>query len=273
MISGSIASSMRPSRHNLESSTDFLLPAEMQNMSTIKTKNDTRSTMPERTAGLRKPQVLLAGAFAGRLLPTIRQRFAVQTFGNEFIDLSKIDFTNVSLAVFFGYGYRIAEQHLNKTIFINLHGSLLPLGRGPQPHIWNWIDGDPHGVTIHKMSAEIDKGPIMVQRKVELEPCEHSINSTMYALVDAATELFRENWIAISEGTFSLKETDALGSSHSLKDTRQIQDLVKRLADAPVSIFLQEVRTRMSGLAYYSLSAGQIDQTRRARSLAAPVSS
>ena len=65
-------------------------------MSTIKTKKDTRSTMPERTAGLRKPQVLLAGAFAGRLLPTIRQRFAVQAFGNEFIDLSKIDFTNVS---------------------------------------------------------------------------------------------------------------------------------------------------------------------------------
>jgi hypothetical protein len=80
---------MRPSRHNLEPSTDFLLPAEMQNMSTIMTKNDTRSTVPERTAGLQKPQVLLAGAFAGRLLPTIRQRFAVQAFGNELLILAK----------------------------------------------------------------------------------------------------------------------------------------------------------------------------------------
>jgi len=264
---------MRPNRHSFESSADLLLLAEMQNMSTITTKDDTRSTIPERTAGLQKPQVLLAGAFAGRLLPTIRQRFAVQAFGNEFIDLGKIDFTNVGIAIFFGYGYRIAEHHLNKTIFINLHSSLLPLGRGPQPHIWNWINGDPHGVTIHKMSAEIDKGPIIVQRKLELEQCEHSINSTMYALVDAATELFRENWVAISEGTFAFKATDALGSSHSLKDTRLIQDLVKRLADAPVSIFLQEVRTRMSGLAYYSHSAGQIDRTRRAWSLSAPASS
>jgi hypothetical protein len=73
------------------------------------------------------------------------------------------------------------------------------------------------------MSAEIDKGPIIVQRKLELEPCEHSINSTLYALADSATELFRENWIDIAEGTFALKTTDALGSRHSLKG-RAIRD-------------------------------------------------
>jgi methionyl-tRNA formyltransferase len=99
------------------------------------------------------------------------------------------------------------------------------------------------------MSAEIDKGPIIVQRKLELEPCEHSINSTLYALADSATELFRENWIDIAEGTFALKTTDALGSRHSLKDTRQIQHLVNRFFYAPVPIFLQQVRTRMSRLA------------------------
>jgi hypothetical protein len=206
-----------------------------------------------RTAGFQKPTVLVAGAFADRLLATIGPRFAIQRlgdqFGNELIDLEKIDFTNVVFAIFFGYGHRIAEHHLNKTIFINLHGSLLPLGRGPHPHIWNWINGDPHGVTIHKVSAEIDKGPIIVQRKLELEPCEHSINSTLSVLADSATELFRENWIDIAEGTFALKTTDALGNRHSLKGTRQIQDLVKRFFYAPVPIFLQEVRTRMSKLA------------------------
>ena len=61
----------------------------MQNMSTITTKDDTRSTIPERTAGLQKPQVLLAGAFAGRLLPTIRQRFAVQAFETSLLILTK----------------------------------------------------------------------------------------------------------------------------------------------------------------------------------------
>jgi Formyl transferase len=205
------------------------------------------STMRRRTNGLHKPKVLLAGAFADRLLSTIEQRFAVRVAGDEFVDLDSVDFTNVSFAILFGYGHRIAERHLNKTVFINLHGSLLPLGRGPHPHIWNWINGDPHGVTIHKVSAEIDKGPIIVQRRVELKPWEHSINSTMCALADSATELFRENWNDIAEGAFALKDTDPrLGSSHRLKDTQQIRDIVNRFANVPVPLFLREVKTRMA---------------------------
>jgi Formyl transferase len=206
-----------------------------------------KSTTPRRTNGLRKPEVLLAGVFADRLLSVVEQRFTARIVGDELIALDNADFANVSLAIVFGYGHRIAERHLNKVNFINLHGSLLPLGRGPHPHIWNWIDGEPHGVTIHKMTAEIDKGPIIVQRKVELEPWENSINSTMYALVDSATELFRENWNDLAEGSFALKSTDPLsGSSHRLKDTQQIRDVVNRFADAPIPIFLQEVRARMA---------------------------
>jgi hypothetical protein len=205
------------------------------------------STMRGRTNGLHKREVFLAGVFADRLLSTIEQRFAVRVAGDQFVDLDNVDFTNVSFAILFGYGHRIAERHLNKTVFINLHGSLLPLGRGPHPHIWNWINGDPHGVTIHKMSPEIDKGPIIVQRRVELEPWEHSINSTMYALVDSATELFRENWNDIAEGAFALQSADPRsGSSHRLNDTKQIRDIVNRLANVPVPIFLQEVKTRMA---------------------------
>ena len=205
------------------------------------------STVLRRTNGLHKPKVLLAGVFADRLLSTIEQRFAVRVVGDEFVDLDNVDFTNVSFAILFGYGHLVAERHLNKTVFINLHGSLLPIGRGPHPHIWNWINGDPHGVTIHKMSAEIDKGPIIVQRQVELKPWEHSINSTMYALVDSATELFRENWNDIANGAFALKNADPrLGSSHRLNDTKQIRDIVNRFANVPVPIFLQEVKARMA---------------------------
>ena len=136
--------------------------------------------MSRRADGLHKPVVILAGVFANGLLSTVEQRFAVRLVGDEFIDFDNVDFTNVSLAIVFGCGHRIAERHLNKATFINLHGSLLPLGRGPHPHIWSWINGEPHGVTIHKMSAEIDRGPVIVQRKVELEPWESSINSTIY---------------------------------------------------------------------------------------------
>ncbi len=219
-----------------------------------------KSTMPRRTDGLHKPEVILAGVFANKLVSTVEQRFAVRVVGDEFIDFDNVDFTNVRLAVIFGYGHKIAERHLNKADFIKLHGSLLPLGRGPHPHIWSWINGEPHGVTIQKMTAEIDKGPIIVQRKVDLEPWENSINSTMYALADALTELFRENWNDLAKGPFALESTDPrAGSSHRLKDTQQIRDIVNRFADAPIPIFLDEVEARMG-----ALSSRQSDVARSA---------
>jgi Formyl transferase len=202
---------------------------------------------PSANHGLHKSVVILAGVFANRILSTVEQRFAVRIVSDEFIDFDNVDFTNVSLAIVFGCGHRVAERHLNKATFINVHGSLLPLGRGPHPHIWTWINGEPHGVTIHKMSAEIDKGRVIVQRKVELEPWESSINSTMYALVDSATELFRENWDDLADGSFTFKSPDqGSGSSHRLKDTQEIRDIVYRFADAPIPIFLQEVKARMA---------------------------
>jgi hypothetical protein len=88
-----------------------------------------KSTMPRRTNGRQKPKAFLAGVFADRLLPTVQQRFAVRIVGDEFTDLDSVDFTNVSFAILFGFGNRIAERHLNKTVFVNLHGSLLPLGK------------------------------------------------------------------------------------------------------------------------------------------------
>jgi hypothetical protein len=92
-----------------------------------------KSTMPRRTNECQKRKAFLAGVFAEKLLPTVERRFAVRMVGDEFTDLDSVDFTNVSFAILFGYGHRIAERHLNKTVFINLHGSLLPLGRGPHP--------------------------------------------------------------------------------------------------------------------------------------------
>jgi hypothetical protein len=97
------------------------------------------------------------------------------------------------------------------------------------------------------MSAEIDRGPVIVQRKVELEPWESSIKSTIYALVDSATELFRETWDDLADGSFTFKNPDPRsGSSHRFKDTQEIRDVVNRFADAPIPIFLQEVKARMA---------------------------
>ena len=57
--------------------------------------------------GVHKPEVLLAGVFAHRLLSVVEDR-------DQLIDHVNVDFANVSLAIIFGHGHRIAERHLNK---------------------------------------------------------------------------------------------------------------------------------------------------------------
>jgi methionyl-tRNA formyltransferase len=50
---------------------------------------------------------------------------------------------------------------------INLHPSLLPLYRGPQPLLWHFFHGDRvTGATVHQIDAGIDTGPILEQEAI-----------------------------------------------------------------------------------------------------------
>lgn len=52
---------------------------------------------------------------------------------------------------------------------INLHPSLLPRGRGPNPFFWSLRNGDTKtGVTGHILSEEIDAGPILWRECIHL---------------------------------------------------------------------------------------------------------
>ena len=52
---------------------------------------------------------------------------------------------------------------------INLHGSLLPTYRGPQPLEWQIINGEKiSGVTVHFIDEDIDSGDILMQAEVPI---------------------------------------------------------------------------------------------------------
>lgn len=56
---------------------------------------------------------------------------------------------------------------------INLHPSLLPRYRGLSPIPWAILRGDAHtGVTIYRMDARVDAGPILLQKSTPIEPGE-----------------------------------------------------------------------------------------------------
>lgn len=52
---------------------------------------------------------------------------------------------------------------------INLHPSLLPVGRGPEPVFWTLRRGERQtGVTVHLMDEGLDTGPILAQETIEV---------------------------------------------------------------------------------------------------------
>ncbi|POY35964.1 hypothetical protein C3K47_12210 [Solitalea longa] len=53
---------------------------------------------------------------------------------------------------------------------INVHNSLLPKYRGPQPIMWQYLDYDLiHGVTIHYLGEKEDSGDILLQQSFEIK--------------------------------------------------------------------------------------------------------
>ena len=55
--------------------------------------------------------------------------------------------------------------------FINVHPSLLPAFRGPQPAFWQLHAGCVRGgVSVHQMDAGVDTGKLLLQSALDLEP-------------------------------------------------------------------------------------------------------
>jgi methionyl-tRNA formyltransferase len=56
---------------------------------------------------------------------------------------------------------------------LNVHTSLLPRHRGAAPIQWAILSGDPEtGVTIMKMDAGLDTGPILMERRTPINPAD-----------------------------------------------------------------------------------------------------
>jgi methionyl-tRNA formyltransferase len=79
------------------------------------------------------------------------------------------------LVVCMGFPWKIPPEALAvpRLGWLNGHPSLLPLHRGPIPVAWAIRNGDAEiGITFHFMDAELDTGPIFVQRAIPLEELE-----------------------------------------------------------------------------------------------------
>jgi methionyl-tRNA formyltransferase len=54
---------------------------------------------------------------------------------------------------------------------LNTHPAALPKYRGPNPIFWHFINGETEmGLTVHRMEAEFDTGPILAQATMPIDP-------------------------------------------------------------------------------------------------------
>lgn len=73
--------------------------------------------------------------------------------------------------------------------WLNVHPSLLPAYRGPEPVYWAIADGVPvTGISMHKAVAKVDSGPILAQAKVPILPGD-TAGSLTRRLVEAGMGL------------------------------------------------------------------------------------
>ena len=93
-----------------------------------------------------------------------------------------------------------------KDKMINIHPSLLPKYPGLNTHEKVLANKDPiHGITIHKVSAELDAGPIIAQAKIAVKENE-SLDILIERIHKAEHRLFPKIISQIATNEINLKE-------------------------------------------------------------------
>ena len=140
---------------------------------------------------------------------------------NVFLSKDKVsDFNKYDLVISFGYRHIIKREVIKKSIIpiINLHISYLPWNRGAHPNFWSFFDSTPTGVSIHLIDEGIDTGPIIVQKKVKLDPANMNFKESHSILKDEIEKLFLTNIDQIISKNFTIKTQKGEGSYHKKSD-------------------------------------------------------
>lgn len=94
---------------------------------------------------------------------------------DEDIFIQKIKDLSPDIAVVCSFNYKVPKIMLDslKDGFINVHPSLLPNYRGPNPYSAVILNGEKEtGVTLHLMDEKFDTGDIVAQKKVAISEVE-----------------------------------------------------------------------------------------------------
>jgi methionyl-tRNA formyltransferase len=123
------------------------------------------------------------------------------------------------LMVVVAYGQILPQTILDLPRFgcLNVHTSLLPKYRGAAPIQWAIADGEPEtGVTIMKMDAGLDTGPVLATRRTPILPADDS-QILHDRLAQLGAELLIETIPDYVAGKIQPQPQPATGSTYAAK--------------------------------------------------------
>ncbi|MGD0744640.1 MAG: methionyl-tRNA formyltransferase [Verrucomicrobiota bacterium] len=173
-------------------------------------------TQPDRPRGRElKRQPSPAKSLALRLdLPVLQPEHA-----RDEMFIAELRARQPDLIVVAAYGQILPQSILDLPHHgcLNVHASLLPRYRGAAPIQWALANGDAGtGVTIMKMDAGLDTGPIVAQRRTAIQPADDS--ATLHdRLARLGAELLVETIPDYVAGKIQPKPQPAEGASHAPK--------------------------------------------------------
>ena len=125
--------------------------------------------------------------------------------------------TGAELAVVVAYGKILPLAVLTALPrgCVNVHGSLLPKYRGAAPVQWAVIDGEPEtGVSIMQLDEGMDTGPVLLERRVAIDPGETS-GELLARLAPIGAAALLDGLAAIAAGTARPVAQDHGRASHA----------------------------------------------------------
>lgn len=128
---------------------------------------------------------------------------------------------------------------------INLHPSLLPIGRGADPIPWSIIGQRKQGITIHIIESGLDTGDILFQKAFET-----NIGMNSGEIYDLATNLLFEELVNIfsswvNKGIEASMQQGLQGTSHR---SRELEDI--RIMNAHETATIGEFLRKLQALTF-----------------------
>lgn len=224
---------------------DFI---ENKNNTKLIKKNNNKMKTQKKLSYMNKWNILALSAFPQLLKPILtkfKDSIIFKTEKDGEITLDFLISNNIDLIVVFGYGLILKPSIINYITAINIHSGYLPYNRGPNPNLWAWLDGTPHGVTIHYIDEGIDTGDIINQKIIKLSN-SHTLQTSFDTLIAESVNFFSEIYPLFRAGKTNRKIQKGIVTTHNLKAQKPFEEFLdKKGLNLPIQEFIKLVKSKL----------------------------